>query len=107
MEEYKFYYDVICFVKFLVQWKFKKDDFFIRVLEFSKEMVECGFYEMYDVVLIQVWLEDLISVGYEVFLLNFVCSLCRKVISDEIDLYLKEYFFLYLCIGKELKELIL
>ncbi|XP_068754633.1 uncharacterized protein [Montipora capricornis] len=106
MEEHKLYHDATRLVNFLVKWKPKKDDFFSRVLELSKEMAERGFYEMHDAALTQAWLEDLISVGYEVPPFNPVSSPCRKVISDETDLHPKEYPSSYLRTGKELKDLI-
>ena len=61
---------------------------------------------MCDAKLTQAWLEDLVSVGYEIPSINPVPNPCRKVVSEATEFHPKEYSSSYLCVGKELKNLI-
>lgn len=54
--------------------------------------------------LIEVWLSDLVSVGYKMLVVKIELKFClRNIVGGEINLYYKEMLFLYLRVGKELK----
>ncbi|XP_044178096.1 probable glycosyltransferase STELLO1 [Acropora millepora] len=105
MEEHELYHDATRLVKFLVEWKPKKDDFLSRALELSVEMAQQGFYGMHDATLTQAWLEDLVSIGYEIPSINPFPNPCRKVAGEVTELHPREYPSSYLRAGKKLKNL--
>ena len=72
----------------------------------SVEMARQSFYGMHDAKLTQAWLEDLVSIGYEIPSINPTPNPCRKVVSEVSELHPKEYPSSDLHVGKELRNFI-
>ena len=105
IDEQKMYRQSSQLVNFLVNWKSDREHFFSRVLELSVAMTENGFWEMHDAVLTKAWLEDLVSIGYEMPVINPVSKPCKHVSSEGEDVLPKEQSSSYLRAGKVLEKL--
>ncbi|XP_022789850.1 probable glycosyltransferase STELLO1 [Stylophora pistillata] len=105
IDEKMLYHDAGRFVEFLVKWKSDKKDFFSRVLDLSIAMVREGFWEMKDVMLTKAWLEDLVSVGYQMPAVSPAPKSCKKTIGEETELRTKEKPSSYLRAGSRLQNL--
>ena len=105
IDEKMFYHNAGRFVEFLVKWKSDKRDFFSRVLDLSIAMVREGFWEIKDAMLTKAWLEDLVSVGYQMPALNPAHQSCEKTIGAETELRTKEKPSSYLRAGSKLQNL--
>ena len=93
------------FVEFLINWRSDKPDFFGRVLDLGVEMNENDFWEWHDVILTEAWLEDLISVGYEMPAVQPISKPCKKFVGKETVLQPKEKPSSFLRAGKELRTI--
>ena len=105
IDEQEMYRQSSQLVNFLVNWQSDREHFFSRVLELSVAMTENGFWEMPDAVLTKAWLEDLVSIGYEMPVINPVSKPCKKVRSEGKDVLPKEQSSSYLRAGKVLEKL--
>nr|XP_058967256.1 uncharacterized protein LOC131793794 [Pocillopora verrucosa] len=105
IDEKMFYHNAGRFVEFLIKWKSDKRDFFSRVLDLSIAMVREGFWEIKDAMLTKAWLEDLVSVGYQMPALNPAHQSCEKTIGAETELRTKEKPSSYLRAGSKLQNL--
>ena len=91
------------FVEFLINWRSDKPDFFGRVLDLGVEMNYNDFWEWHDVILTEAWLEDLVSVGYEMPAVQPISKPCKKFVGKETVLQPKEKPSSFLRAGKELQ----
>lgn len=105
IDEKMLYHDGGRFVEFLVKWKSDKKEFFDRVLDLSIAMVREGFWEIKDVMLTKAWLEDLVSVGYQMPAVSPAPKSCKKTMGEETELRTKEKPSSYLRSGSRLQNL--
>lgn len=105
IDEKDLYHDAGRLVRFLTSWKSTKDDFFNRVLELSVAMVENHFWGEKDALLTEAWLQDLVSVGYEIPKLEATPKQCEKTTEKGVVLKPKEQPSSYLRKGPKLVEL--
>lgn len=100
IDEEELYHKSSGFVKFLTQWKSEKSNFFDRVLQLSRDMADKGFWKSADGVLVQYWLEDLLSIGYKPPALASGDALCSK---EKIQVIPKEQPSSYLGLKNKLQ----
>lgn len=93
------------FVKFLINWRSDKPAFFGRALDLGVEMYKNDLWEWHDVILTEAWLEDLVSIGYEMPLVQPISKPCKKFVGEETVLQPKEKPSSFLRAGKELQTI--
>uniref|UniRef100_A0A069DNC8 Conserved uncharacterized protein n=1 Tax=Clytia hemisphaerica TaxID=252671 RepID=A0A069DNC8_9CNID len=65
IDERELYHQSSGLVEFLVNWQSKQTNFLDTILQLSRDMVKEDFWRPDDALLVQYWLEDLLSVGYK------------------------------------------
>lgn len=92
-------------MKFLIKWRSNKKDFFSRVQDLSRAMVDEKFWDEGDARLTEAWLSDLISVGYKQPRLKAQVRPCKNVQEKSKKILPKEQPSSYLRAGDQLKKL--
>ena len=93
------------FVEFLINWRSDKPNFFGRVLDLAVEMYKNDFWEWHDVIVTEAWLEDLVSIGYEMPLVQPISKPCKTFVGEETILQPNEKPSSFLRAGKELQTI--
>ena len=105
IDEKALYHDAGRLIRFLRQWKATKNTFFDRIMELTVALIEERFLEPIDGVVMDAWLRDLVSIGYQVPELKQQAKQCKKKVSGPETLRFEEKPSSFITLGKKLKML--
>ncbi|CAF1446558.1 unnamed protein product [Adineta ricciae] len=64
-DEQQMYYEAAAFVHFLASWKSSSTSVFEKIRALANDIAQQGFWQMSEVNYIDIWLQDLLRVGYQ------------------------------------------
>ena len=103
IDERELYHLSSSLVNFLTSWRSDKGIFFDRILQLSNDMVDKDFWRPNDALLVQYWLEDLISIGYKPPMVSEGDGLCD---SPSVTVNSVEQPSSYLGLKDKLKQIL-
>lgn len=106
IDEEELYYKSGRYIAYLEQWKADDTDLFNRMLQLAVDLVFQDIWKPIDAVVVEAWLEDLTSFGYQPPEMKKTAKPCAEVLEPPKELKFKQQPSSYLRIGKEMKNIL-
>ena len=106
IDEKELYYKSGSYLAYLEQWKPDDTDFFNRALQLAVDLVFQDIWKPIDAVVVEAWLEDLVSFGYKVPEMKKTAKPCAEVVGEAKVLKFEQQPSSYIRIGKEMKNIL-
>lgn len=106
IDEEELYYKSGRYLTYLAKWNGADLDFFNRMLKLAIDLVAEEIWKPIDAVVVEAWIEDLVSFGYHPPELKKTPKPCRNVIEQAKVMKFQQQPSSYLRIGKEMKNII-
>ena len=104
IDEEELYYKSGRYLSYLEKWDGKGLDFFNRMLKLAIDLVIEDIWKPIDAVVVEAWIEDLVSFGYNPPELKKTHKPCRDIIEREREIKFHQQPSSYLRIGKKMSE---
>ena len=106
IDEEELYYKSGRYLAYLEKWDGKDLDFFNRMLKLAIDLVVEDIWKPIDAVVVEAWIEDLVSFGYKPPRMSKTPKPCENVVEKEKEMIFQQQPSSYLRIGKKMKEII-
>ena len=100
------YYKSGRYLSYLEKWDGTDLDFFNRMLKLAIDLVVEDIWKPIDAVVVEAWIEDLVSFGYRPPELNETPKPCRNIIEKAKEMRFQQQPSSYLRIGKDMKNIL-
>jgi hypothetical protein len=105
IDEEELYYKSGRYVSYLEKWNGRGLDFFNRMLKLAIDLVVEDIWKPIDAVVVEAWIEDLVSFGYEPPKLSKTAKPCKNIIESAKEMNFQQQPSSHLRIGKKMKEI--
>lgn len=106
IDEEELYYKSGRFIKFLNEWKPDDTDFFNRILKLAVDLVLEDIWKPLDAVVVEAWLQDLVSIGYKPPEMKKTSRPCAEVIEAPKELKFNQQPSSYIRTGTVMKNIL-